>query len=344
MGKKNIVVFFGGHSSRYYDSLASAGTVISSMNEKHIRPVPVGITREGGWYYYQGEISKIVHDTWFESLCRPALISPVRNQKELIVFYKKDMKRIPVDAVFSVLYGGKGEVQGICEMAGIPVVGCDMKTIALCADKDRARKAVTGIRVPASAKLYTGFKDEQAETLADAIGYPLFIRPANTDSPHGVSRLTARDGLSAAVRKAFEYSSCVYMEEAVLGVEIGCAVLGNKELISGPPDEIEVQDGFFIRSETDEPGASKVHTPARISGGKAAEIKETAERIYRILGCRGFARIDFFLRPDGELVFNGAETMPELTPDSRYPKMMKAAGLSLEALISLMISLTEERV
>lgn len=347
MRKKKVVVIFGGCSPEYEISLASAGAVIAHMDQDLFCPVLIGISREGDWYYYSGEVNRIENDTWYDEACVPACLSPDRSRHELLILREKEIERIPIDVVFPVLHGRNGEdgmVQGLCELAGIPLVGCGTLASALCMDKDRAHKLVSlaGIRVPASELILPDFRPEQIDLLAEKIGYPLFVKPVKAGSSFGVTRLDTREKLLDAVKTAFQFDDCVLLEEAIPGFEVGCAVLGNDELITGEPDEIELQDAFFDYAEKYNLITSKIHVPARISKEKASEIKETGKKIYRAMGCRGFARVDLFLKPDGELVFNEVNTIPGFTSHSRYPGMMKAAGFSFEKLISKVIFLAEE--
>jgi len=344
--KKSIAVLFGGCSPEYEISLASASAVIAHMDQSLFQPVLIGISREGDWRYYPGDVSRIENDTWQETKCFPACLSPDRSRHELLVFRENEIEHIPIDIVFPVLHGRNGEdgtVQGLCELSGIPLAGCGTLASALCMDKDRAHKLVSlaGIRVSASELILPDFSPDQIDALAEKVGYPLFVKPVKAGSSYGITKLDARDKLLDAVKTAFQFDDCVLLEEAIPGFEVGCAVLGNDELITGEPDEIELQDGFFDYMEKYNLITSKIHVPARISKEKALEIKEAGKKIYRVLGCRGFARVDLFLKPDGELVFNEVNTIPGFTSHSRYPGMMKAAGISFEALISKVISLAE---
>jgi len=346
MRNKSVAVIFGGYSPEYEVSLASASAVISHMDQSLFQTVLIGITREGDWYYYPGDVSRIENDTWRDTGCFPACLSPDRSRHELLVFREKEIEHIPIDVVFPVLHGRNGEdgtVQGLCELAGIPLAGCGTLASALCMDKDRAHKLVSlaGIRVPASELIQPDFPPEQIDALAEKVGYSLFVKPVKAGSSYGITKLDTRDKLLDAVKTAFQFDDCVLLEEAIPGFEVGCAVLGNDDLMTGEPDEIELQDGFFDYTEKYNLITSKIHVPARISKERASEIKEAGKKIYRALGCRGFARVDLFLKPDGELVFNEVNTIPGFTSHSRYPGMMKAAGVSFEALISNVISLAE---
>ena len=149
--------------------------------------------------------------------------------------------------------------------------------------------------------------------------------------------------LPAALKLAFQYDSRVVLEEAVSGFEVGCAVLGNNTLTVGELDEIELAGGFFNFMEKYTLKTSTIHVPARISPDKTAEMKRIAQHIYKVLGCQGFARVDMFLDEDGRVVFNEVNTIPGFTAHSRYPSMMKAAGMSFEQIISAVIELAVKR-
>lgn len=202
-------------------------------------------------------------------------------------------------------------------------------------------RPLSGVRIPASELIHSDYMPDQIEALAEKICYPLFVKPVNAGSSYGITKLDTKDKLLEAVKTAFKFDDCVLLEEAIPGFEVSCAVLGNDELITGEPDEIELQDGFFDYTEKYNLITSKIHVPARISKEKASKIKEAGKKIYRALGCHGFARVDLFLKPDGKLVFNEVNTIPGFTSHSRYPGMMKAAGISFETPISKIISLAE---
>ncbi len=138
---------------------------------------------------------------------------------------------------------------------------------------------------------------------------------------------------------AFAYDSHIILEEMIQGFEVGCAVLGTEELFVGEVDEIELSEGFFDYTEKYTLKSSKIHVPARITPQKAREVQETAKILYRGLGCSYFARVDMFLTPEGEIYFNEINTIPGFTSHSRYPNMMKAAGISFEELLNRLLEL-----
>ena len=139
--------------------------------------------------------------------------------------------------------------------------------------------------------------------------------------------------------QAFEHDHQVIIEETIDGFEVGCAVMGNETLTVGDVDEIQLSGGFFDYDEKYSLKTSRIFVPARIPKAKAEEIQETARKIYRILNCQDFARVDMFLTPSGEICFNEVNTIPGFTPHSRFPKMMESAGISFNEVIDRLIEM-----
>ncbi len=340
---KNIAVIFGGCSPEYSVSLESASAVLKNLDTKRYNPVMVGISKTGDWFYYTGAIDAIQNDKWLESgPCTPAVISPNRSRHELIVLENEVVRRIELDAVLPILHGKNGEdgtVQGIVQAAGIPLAGCGVLSSALCMDKDRAHRlaGAAGVRVPKSLVLNSVSDLKIAYEFAETVGYPVFVKPVKAGSSYGITKVQTESTLEGAICGAFEYDNEVILEENIDGFEVGCAVLGTNELTTGEVDEIELSNGFFDFTEKYTLKSSKIYVPARISKEKAEEIKMTAKHIYKTLGCQVFARVDMFLTPEGEIVFNEINTIPGFTEHSRYPGMMKAAGFSFKEILTRII-------
>ena len=317
------------------------------MDRERYTPVLIGISRSGAWLHYTGPVERIAEDTWNDPRwCAPAVVSLDRGDQTLLVRRGKQVERVHLDAAFPVLHGKNGEdgtVQGVFELAGIPLVGCGVLASALCMDKDRAHKlaAVAGVSVPNSYVLGRGEAGEVASR-AERLGYPIFVKPVKAGSSYGVTKVTERGQLTAAVELAFSHDDAVLLEECISGFEVGCAVLGNDVLTVGAVDEIELQSGFFDYTEKYTLKTAQIHVPARIRPEQSAQIQETARTVYRALGCRGFARVDLFLDAQGRIVFNEVNTIPGFTAHSRYPSMMKAAGLSLQEILTAVIELAVE--
>ena len=343
--KKNIAVIFGGYSPEYDVSLVSSHSIIKAMDRSKYEIMPIGITREGEWLRYAGPIDDILGDKWHtdRNLLKPAIISPSRGVG-LIEFAGERAVSAPLDAVFPVLHGKYGEdgtVQGLCELAGIPVVGCGSAASALCMDKDRAHKLVSyaGIDVPKSISFERPPADGELLGRAKELRLPLFVKPSKTGSSFGISKVEKLAELPQAVKYAFTYDDAVILEEGVDGFEAGCAVVGNHELKIGRVDEIELAHGFFDYEEKYTLKTSKIHTPARIDGQTERALQEAAALIYRTLGCRGYARVDMFLTKEGGILFNEANTIPGFTPHSRFPRMMSGVGMDFGGLVETLIEL-----
>lgn len=167
----------------------------------------------------------------------------------------------------------------------------------------------------------------------------MFVKPVKSGSSYGVTKVTGKKDLYGAVKNAFVYDDQVIIEEGIDGFEVGCAVLGNNTLIIGEVDEIELSGGFFDYTEKYTLTSAKIHMPARIDADTSARIKDTAAVIYRVLGCRGFARVDMFLSPDRDIVFNEVNTIPGFTTHSRFPNMMKGVGLRYAEIVDRLIQL-----
>ncbi|MCM1120202.1 MAG: D-alanine--D-serine ligase VanG [bacterium] len=351
MNKINVAIFFGGCSSEYSVSLESASSVIRGLNRERYHLILVGITRQGDWYHYTGDLERIPADTWHEdhTHCVPAALSPSRSAHELLVYKAELLERLPVDVALPILHGKGGEdgtLQGLIELAGIPLAGCGTLASALCMDKDRAHRLVSlaGICTPRALVLDRPDTDqlsslvEQAEAFAHQAGFPLYVKPVKAGSSYGVSRALSSEQLQTALELAFCYDDQVILEESIAGFEVGCAVLGTRELITGEVDEIELSGGFFDYTEKYTLQTAAIHVPARIAPDKARELKLTAAKIYRALGCSGFARVDMFLTPEGRIVFNEVNTIPGFTEHSRYPGMMRAAGIPFSEVLDRILS------
>ena len=344
---QTILVLFGGCSTEYEVSLQSAHGVLQALDRSRFTPLTVGITREGRWLRYPGGLSHLETGDWqAQPDCVPCTLSLDRGDRRLL-WLDGSGRSEGFDAAFPILHGKNGEdgtVQGLLELVGAPIIGCGALSSALCMDKDRAHKlaALAGVRVPRSRLFRRGAVLPQMARAAEELGYPLFVKPVRAGSSFGVSKVNTPDQLPAAVWSAFAHDREILLEEAVPGFEVGCAVLGSDELTVGAVDEIQLTDGFFDYTEKYNLVTSRIYCPARISPEKAAEIQETAKTVYRALDCRVFARVDLFLTPWGEIVFNEVNTIPGFTVHSRYPGMMKAAGWDFGDLVSRLIELGVE--
>jgi D-alanine--(R)-lactate ligase len=338
MTRLKVGVVFGGPSEEHPISVKSAREIATHLDPEKYEPLYIGITKGGAWRLCDGPDSD-----WENGGGRPAVLSPDRDARGLLVLEEGRYETIALDLVFPVLHGRFGEdgaMQGLLELAGIPYVGCDVQSSAVCMDKSLAYTVAAGAGI-ATPKFRTVAAGEEVDL--DGLAYPVFVKPARSGSSFGVSKVGRAEDLAGAVEAAREYDPKVLIEEAVAGSEVGCALSGSgADVFVAAVDRIELSHGFFrIHQETDPEGGSDNATfivPADIPAAAAARVQETAKAIYRALGCAGLARVDMFLKDDGEVVLNEVNTFPGMTSYSRYPRMMAAAGVSRAEVIDRMVS------
>lgn len=334
MAKTKVGVVFGGKSSEYPVSLHSAASFLANMPEKY-ESVLIGIDPEGRFYLSEASIDEIEHDNW-KAKSRPGVF--VEGG-----FYVFDEGKKDLDVVFPVLHGKNGEdgsLQGLFELYGIPYVGCDVASSANCMDKEVMHRLCKEAGVVCADYVLITPEDEiDAQALAKEMPLPWVVKPARAGSSFGVSFVDDLDQLDEAVKEALHYDGKgkALIEKAVPGFEIGCSVLGDKDLFVGEVDEIETAHPVFDYEGKYEFADSAIYCPARIPQEKRDEARTLAKEVFKLMGCSGLARVDFFLSPDGQIVLNEVNTLPGFTAHSRYPSMMKEAGLPFEEVIDRLI-------
>ncbi|MDW5596391.1 D-alanine--(R)-lactate ligase [Conexibacter stalactiti] len=339
MDKLKLGIIFGGCSEEHPISVKSAREVARHLDVTKYEPFFIGITTSGAWKLCDGPDAD-----WENGSSRPVVLSPDRSVRGLLVLEQGRYETISLDLVLPVLHGKLGEdgaMQGLLELAGIPYAGCDIQSSALCMDKSLTYMVASAAGI-ATPKFWTVTAGEQPDL--DQLTYPVFVKPARSGSSFGVSKASHRDELASAVEAARRYDAKVLIEEAVVGSEIGCAILGDeRDLLAGEVDQIALSHGFFRIHQEDAPERgsdnSSVTVPADISAAARSLVQETAKAVYRALGCRGLSRVDMFLKEDGQVVLNEVNTLPGMTSYSRYPRMMAAAGLPLSDVIDRMVAL-----
>jgi D-alanine---(R)-lactate ligase len=340
MARLKLGLIFGGSSEEHPISVKSAQEVARHLDLEKYEPFYIGITTSGAWKLCDGP-----DPHWENGSCRPAVLSPDRSVHGLLVLEEGRYETVGLDVVLPLLHGTLGEdgaMQGLLELSGIPYAGCDVQSSALCMDKSLAYIVARSAGI-ATPSFWTVTASDNVD--ADQFAYPIFVKPARSGSSFGVSKVANKEELPSALDTARQYDSKVLIEEAVVGSEVGCAILGNDgDLIAGEVDQIALSHGFFRIHQESEPERgsdnSTVNVPADISPQSRALVQETAKAIYRALGCRGLSRVDMFLKEDGQVVLNEVNTLPGMTSYSRYPRMMSAAGLPPGEVIDRIVTLT----
>ena len=343
MDRLKVGILFGGSSEEHLVSVKSAQEVAKNLDSEKYELFWIGITAGGAWKLCDGP-----NAGWESGHCRTAVVSPDRSVHGLLVLEQGDYETVRLDLVFPVLHGKLGEdgaIQGLLELSGIPYVGCDVQSSALCMDKSLAYIVARSAGI-ATPNFWVVVGNEKVNP--DQLSYPVFVKPARSGSSFGVSQVTGKDKLQSALETARQYDSKVLIEEAVLGSEVGCAILGERaNLVAGEVDRVALSHGFFKIHQEDAPETGSENAtfivPADISLESRRVVQETAKAIYCALGCQGLARVDMFLKEDGQVVLNEVNTLPGMTSYSRYPRMMVAAGLPLSAVIDRLVSMTLHR-
>ena len=350
MEKIKVAVLFGGQSTEHAVSLQSACAVLHAMKGTRFEAVPVGITREGRWFWYRGPLDAVGEGVWEKEECAPVTLTPDASVHGLLV---QGAGSLYLDAAFPVLHGKNGEdgtVQGLLELAGIPYVGCGVLASAVCMDKAVANAMFDASGIPHTKWLSAtrweieSDPDGVCDGVIAKLGWPIFVKPANAGSSVGITKAHDRDELKAAIRLALANDRKVVFEAFVDGHEVECAVIGSDPAVSTRPGEILAGAEFYTYDDKYKNGVSQVVIPARLPEEKLDEVKTYAAMAYTALGCEGLARCDFFVEKDtGRVLINEINTLPGFTPISMYPKLMEHEGIPVPALIDRLIALALER-
>ncbi len=333
-------------------SLSSSYGILSNLNYDRYDVTTVGITKEGTWYLFEGDREKIRSGEWctdVESLAR-VFVDPSPEKHSLVIASPDGTitERV-IDVAFPVLHGSFGEdgtMQGLLAIAGIPYVGCDHTTSGICMDKAFTKRIVseTGIRqAKAIIATLADDTDELITKVEKEIGFPAFIKPARAGSSVGITKAMCRGCMTRGLKSAFAEDSKILIEEQIVGHETEVAVFGNgAKTVASVPGEIEPGSDFYDYETKYISDSAKYYIPSRISAAATEAVRAAALKIYSELGCRGLARVDFFVTDNDEVIFNEINTMPGFTPISMYPKLMREAGMSYSELIDGLIALALE--
>ena len=353
--KRRVAVLFGGRSAEHEISCISARSVIDALDPGRNEVVAIGITKEGRWHLLPGppalpaEAGRMPEVT--EDVGRTVELVTEGAASELVTV---DGVREPIDVVFPVLHGPMGEdgaVQGMFELAGVPYVGAGVLGSAIGMDKavQKVLFASAGLPVLPWEVVREPDWEEDPEGVAaraEALGYPVFVKPATLGSSVGISKAADHPGLEEALAEAFRYARKAVLERGLTGArEIECAVLGNDDPVASVCGEIVPRGHEFYdytAKYLDADGA-ELRIPARLDAEVAVRVQRMAVAAFQAVECWGMARVDFFLDPDGALWVNEINTIPGFTSISMYPKLWEASGLGYAALIERLLDLAVER-
>lgn len=349
MKKLKLAILFGGASSEHEVSRMSVVSILGNLDKTKYEPYIIGITKEGAWSLYEGDQSKILDGSWEkDNNNTPAIISPDSKTHGIIIQRAGGIEVVRIDVIFSVLHGKNGEdgtLQGLFELTTIPYVGCDTLSSAVCMDKAVTHTLLSAANIEQAHYLwfYTDRYDNAADVIKNKItarlDFPVFVKPANAGSSVGVSRVESPEGLDAAIHKAAKEDKKIIVESGIKGKEIECAVMGNRDAKASILGEIATGAEFYDYDDKYINGVSAQIIPAGISEEISDKVREIAVRAYRLLGCSGLARVDFFVTDEGGIVLNEINTMPGFTSISMYRMLWQKMGMSYSQIIDSLIEL-----
>lgn len=354
MKKIKLAVIFGGKSSEYPVSLHSTASLLRQINRERYDITMIGISQTGDWYLYQGSIDDLEHDHWLTHADNQPIGFACTKKHHGFFLLQENVPSIPleIDCVFPVLHGKNGEdgtLQGMLELMQLPYVGCGHMSSAICMDKEMTHIVCERAGVPCAPYMAVykhQVTDKKAlyEQAAEQLKVPFFIKACNAGSSFGVHKVHDFQEFQTALTDAFYHDGKgkVIFEATIDGFEIGCAVMGNHELFVGSVDEIETSQELFDYEGKYEMLNSAIHCPARISEELFAQAQELALRAYQAMNCKGMTRVDMFVTKEQTIIFNELNTIPGFTATSRYPSMMKEAGVEFPDLIDRLIDLAME--
>ena len=342
--KSRIVVLMGGKSPEHEVSVISGSEIVKNLNPKRYSVLPVVISKTGEKWTLTDRKSLVgLRDT----------LSLRGTGKEITLDRTRSLKGVEnissdgVDTVFIAMHGPFGEdgtVQGVLELAGLKYTGSGVLASALGMDKIMFRKVMiaSGIPIPKYVVVKHG---ENFKHVHKTLKHPpYFVKPFNQGSSVGASIVRKEKDLGKALKLAHKYSELALVDEYLKGKELTCAVIGNEKPITLPVIEIKPLKGEFFdyESKYTESGAEEM-VPAKISKRVAKKVQDTASAVYKAIGARGFARVDFILKDKEKPIVLEINTIPGLTPMSLLPKAAKAAGISYSKLIDKIINYAQQK-
>ena len=340
-----IAVLYGGRSAEHDVSVLSATNVMRALDPARYDAVPIFVTRQGQWLlggYEDGALTKPSSDT------EVSLLPGGRGRMLAIPAAVTAHEMEKIDILFPVLHGLHGEdgaVQGLAEVACVPLAGCGILGSAAALDKNIAKRLLKEAGVP-TARSVTILADAVPAfaELRDRLGLPLFVKPARQGSSVGVSKVATAGDYEAALAEGFRHDSKLLAEEFIQGREIECSVLedpqGGGLFVSRTGEIVPAEShGFYTYDAKyiDEDGAA-LQVPADLPGRVEDEIRATAAKAFRALGCDGMARADFFVTPDMRILVNELNTIPGFTDISMYSKAMAASGVGYAEIIDRLVA------
>jgi len=348
MSKQVIGLVFGGKSPEHEISIKSARNIYKAINKDKFSVQLIGISQEGGWFLESeqnllDEACKIGKDN--------ILLSVVFGNIQQ-AFMRLDTQQFidKIDVIFPITHGPNGEdgtLQGVFTQLNIPFVGPSVLGSAVAMDKDFTKRILrdAGIGHAKGIVLYKHKKNEIVyNDIIQQLGTTLYVKPCNMGSSVGVNKATNATEFAHAIEEAFKFDTKILVEQAVIGRELECAVLGNELVETSTVGEVVMETEFYNFENKYVNDSAKIYIPAKdISEQQLIKLQATVKNAYEVLGLEGLSRIDVFLTENDEIIINEPNTLPGFTSISMYPKLWENSGLQYADLIEKLIQLAIER-
>ena len=310
-----VAVLGGGRSSEHEISLVSAAAIRTGLQQAGHEPLEVAIATDGRWSANGDAVT----------------IEPSGGL-------------LGADVVFPALHGPFGEdgtVQGLLELADVPYVGAGVLASALCMDKVVFKDVMAHAGIPQVA--YRRARAGDDLRALDALGLPVFVKPARLGSSVGITKAGTADELRAALDEAWCHDPLAIVEAQSRGMEVECSVIGNEDPVASEPGELVVNAEWYDYEAKYQPGGMDLVVPARLEDATRARVRELAVEVFRRSGCAGLARVDFFVEDGSRVLVNELNTMPGFTQTSVFPKLFAESGLPFPDLLTRLVELAIER-
>ena len=332
MAKLRLLILFGGASNEYENSCKSAAAILHTLQDDQYDIVPVGISKKGRWLYFPGEIEEIGSGKWIENQdCSPAILSPDPAHRGILIMEDGSYSLKRIDVVFSVLqgkYGEDGAIQGLCELSHLPYVGNGILGSAVCRNKAITHSLLTAAGIPmphwtAVSQRNLNRLEHEYERIEELLEYPVYVKPASSNSSIASGIAANRAELAAHVKRAFTQDSTVLVEELVHGREFRIGVFGYDLPFASFVGEL-TEDGLIVPAD-------------HLDDTTVLTIRELAITAYQTLECRSLALFDLFCTERGDILFGEVNTLPDLTEHSVYPELMSDLGMRFRYLLEKLI-------
>lgn len=308
---KTIGIFCGGFSSEYDISIKSATTILTNFPEGYDAFLIV-VARDKWTANYQGSEYQIDLNT---------------------LSFQADAKTILLDYGLVYIHGNPGEngkLQAFLEMKGIPCINSGALASELSFDKWYCNQFLKGFNIPVAKSLFLSSKNDfTIDKIIEELGLPLFVKPSDSGSSYGISKVKTKEELLPAIEFAFKEGNTIVIESFLDGIEVTCGVYRKKEGVYALPLTEIASENEFFDYEAKYLGKSQEITPARVSDEIKEKVQDTAKYIYQLLNLRSIARIDFMVVNDIPYVIE-VNTTPGFSPASIVPQMIVCDGNSIK--------------